>query len=85
MPYDKPDPVALAALSICEALLITLEEKDILDRNAVDELLGDAISAYENDDSSRLPKDTSARAARIVHLIMTQSNSVRSVSKVIDD
>ncbi|RVT82856.1 hypothetical protein DXV76_15155 [Rhodobacteraceae bacterium CCMM004] len=45
---DQKDPAGMAALSICEALLLALHDRDLLPEREVVGILRDAAATHEN-------------------------------------
>lgn len=67
---------ASAALSICEAILLTLVEEKIIDRDRVQEILEDAMEAQSA--SNRVDPDdgTREKAARLIEEIVISLNAI---------
>lgn len=76
---EEPDPAAvLAALSVCEALMVALVEKGLLEWSDVEDSLQAAIEAHVNAEPSNYSEEQHARAGRIVKFLMTRANSIRA-------
>lgn len=72
----------LAALTICESLLIALCEKDILDEDEATMILEDAMNSHQNAIEEGRAVLLHQAAARLIRLIMINANSVRGTSKL---
>lgn len=70
----------LAALSICESLIVCLVEKGLLDAMEFDAILEDARSAHENSTPQNYSREDHKLAAALISRIMAKSNSVRGAS-----
>ena len=74
-----PGAAGLAALSICESLLLSLTENKVIDAAEARVILEDAATAHRN----VVPVETDGRsnahaeAATIIELILRDGNSVR--------
>lgn len=73
-------PGGLAALSICESLLIALTEKGILGADEAYFVLEDAVSAHRGAVQEGRAVALHEAAARIIELIMANSNPIRGTS-----
>jgi hypothetical protein len=76
---DLPDHQAafgLAALSICESLLVALHDLRIIGEQEVVGILKDASAAHHNAEGARDPKAHTAAAA-VIDCIIAAKNSVR--------
>jgi hypothetical protein len=67
----------IAALSICEALLLALNDAKILPEREILGILQDAAAAHENADGSRPGTDTHRAVAVLINRIIAGGNSVR--------
>ena len=76
MPY-VPDVAGNAALSICESLLLALNDRKILPEREIVGILTDAAAAHfnasEQDDQVEMHKAVAA----LIHKILDGGNSVR--------
>ena len=77
---DKSIASGLAALSICESLIICLIEKGVLDKMEFDEILEVARDAHERSSPERFTRKDHEAAASIIQQIILRSNSVRGAS-----
>lgn len=70
------DAAASAALTICEAILLTLVEEKIIDRDRIQEILEDAVEAHLL--SNRIDPDNATRekAARLIEEIVISLNGI---------
>jgi hypothetical protein len=73
----RSQAAGLAALSICESLLLSLTENKIIDTAEARVILEDAATAHRN----AVPEETDGKphadAASIIELILQDGNSVR--------
>lgn len=79
----EPEPAALAALSICESLILALVESGILDPQAARRCLVDAAAAYDrplrNGDEASVERQTASLIDGLLHQIeaMAPSDAAR--------
>ena len=73
------DPAAagLAALSICESLLLSLSDNELLDNAEVISLLADAATAHRGAMASATDPKKHGAAAEMIDRIIKGKNSVR--------
>lgn len=71
------DPGGLAALSICESLLISLAEKGVLDHDEACFVLEDALDSHQQAIDEGGARAAHEAAAQLIRLIIANSNSVR--------
>jgi hypothetical protein len=67
----------LAALSICEALLLALNDAKILPESEIMGILKDAAASHEHAGGSDMERDAHTAAAAIINRIIASGNSVR--------
>lgn len=67
----------IAALSICEALLLALNDANVLPENEIVGILEDAATAHKNFDGSEAEIKTHLAVATLINCIITGGNSVR--------
>ena len=67
----------LAALSICEALLLALNDRDILPENEIMGILRDAADAHANAPEASDTAHPHAEVAALINRIIDSGNSVR--------
>jgi len=72
----------LAALTICESLLIALSEKGILDADEAASVLEDAMNSHQTAIDEGRAVHLHRAAARLIRLIVANANSVRGSSKL---
>lgn len=70
------DAAASAALTICEAILLTLVEERIIDRDRIQEILEDAIEAQSLPNRATSNDATREKAARLIEEIVISLNAV---------
>ena len=75
----RPGAHGLAALSICEALLLSLTDNKIIDEAEANGILSDAAVAHRGEAASVTDgsKDTHEVAAALIEAIRDGGNSVR--------
>lgn len=69
---DKQDPAGMAALSICEALLLALRDRDVLPESEIVGILRDAAETHENTDSSKSQKQLHVAAAELINEVLEE-------------
>jgi hypothetical protein len=67
----------MAALTICESLLLALNDRNILPESAVLGVLGDAAVTHENSVGSEAEVEVHQAVAALIRQIIAGSNSVR--------
>ena len=72
-----PQMTGLAALTICESLLLALMENDVLDRQEIRGLLKDAASTHRQAASAAEDPEAHLAAEAIIESIINRKNSVR--------
>lgn len=82
MPQNGPDPIGLAALSMCESLLISLKERGLLDESDVDALLSDAAKSHAEAARTSHSASLHNRAREVIRLVQSGTNSVRIAGKI---
>ena len=74
---DKHSDAGLAALSICEALLLALNDANILPETEIMGVLRDAAATHENAVGSKGDVAKHRAAAALIRQIIAGGNSVR--------
>ncbi|OYU77427.1 MAG: hypothetical protein CFE32_05605 [Alphaproteobacteria bacterium PA3] len=72
-----PDVAGHAALSICESLLLALNDRDILPEREIVGILQDAASAHANDTADPSEAAMHKAVAAMINAILDGGNSVR--------
>ncbi len=67
----------MAALSICEALLLALNDAHVLPENEIMGVLKDAAATNENAEGSEADREMHRAAAALINRIIAGGNSVR--------
>ncbi|MFQ6548136.1 hypothetical protein AADZ90_009260 [Aestuariibius sp. 2305UL40-4] len=67
---EQPDAAGLAALSICEALLLALHDRDLLPEREIIGILRDAAETHENTKEPELERQVHAAAADLINGIL---------------
>lgn len=67
----------IAALSICEALLLALNDAKVLPENEIIGVMRDAAATHENAGESQAEIDMHKGVADLINRIITGGNSVR--------
>ncbi len=67
----------IAALSICEALLLALNDAHVLPENEIIGVLKDAATTHENAGGSEAEVETHKTVASLINRIIDGGNSVR--------
>lgn len=74
---DVSNAAGLAALAICESLLLALNDRKILPENEVVGVLRDAAAAHENAMLDGIPAELHAAVSDMINKIIDGGNSVR--------
>ncbi len=69
----------MAALSICEALLLALNDARILPKSEIMGVLNDAATTHENAGGSDIEIESHKAVAALINRINVSGNSVRRV------
>jgi hypothetical protein len=77
MPNKIPDVAGTAALSICESLLLALNDRKILPEDDIVGVLRDAAAAHANDPGDDGQTDLHDAVAALITRILAGGNSVR--------
>ena len=72
-----PDVPGAAALSICESLLLALNDRNILPEHEILGILRDAAAAHSNDPGNDGHRDHHTAVAALINGILAGGNSVR--------
>lgn len=67
----------IAALSICEALLLALNDAKVLPESEIMGVLKDAAVSHENADGSSTEMEMHSNVASLINRIIAGGNSVR--------
>lgn len=68
------DPAGMAALSICEALLLALQDRDVLPEREVIGILRDAAQSHENARGPETERQLHATSADLINRIIEGGN-----------
>lgn len=68
----------MAALSICEALLLAMNDRDLLPKHEIAGVLRDAAATHENANGSEINQESHAAAANLINEIAGGSSLLRS-------
>jgi hypothetical protein len=74
---DRNDYSGMAALTICESLLLALNDKNILPEHDIMGVLSDAASTHENAAGTDAEMAAHHQVAALIRRIITGGNSVR--------
>lgn len=74
---NVPDVAGTAALSICESLLLALNDRNILPEKEIVGILRDAAAAHANDPGEDGLADLHTAVAALINGILAGGNSVR--------
>ncbi|MBL4918989.1 hypothetical protein [Szabonella alba] len=72
-----PDVSGVAALAICESLLLAMNDRNILPEHEIVGILRDAAAAHSNDTGSDGQTELHAAVAALINGILAGGNSVR--------
>lgn len=67
---DQQNPAGMAALSICEALLLALHDSDLLPEREIVGVLRDAAATHENADGPESERQMHAATAKLINEII---------------
>lgn len=71
------DPAGQAALSICEALLLALNDRKVLPEHEIMGVLRDAVAIHENAIGTKTETERHHAVATLINAIISGGNSVR--------
>lgn len=74
---DQTDYSGMAALTICEALLLAMNDHKLLPEREILGILRDAATTHENAVGPGADRETHKEVARLINLIIAGGNSVR--------
>ncbi|MHA3916734.1 hypothetical protein [Halovulum sp. GXIMD14793] len=74
---DQQDPAGLAAFSICEALLLSLQDRNLLPEREIVGILRDAAAPHENAQGSEAEQKVHAATAKLINEIIVGDNLSR--------
>ncbi len=75
--FDQNDHSGIAALTICEALLLALNDHELLPENEIMGVLRDSAETHENGVGSQSELETHRAVAALINRIIAGGNSVR--------
>lgn len=78
--YRKGVAISLAAVSICESLIIALMEKGLMSREEVDEAVLAGIDSHEQAEPAGLSPQDHRDAAEVMRNILTGANAIRAAA-----
>jgi len=73
----QTDHAGLAALSICEALMLAMNDRELLPEHEIMGVLRDAAATHENATGTDTETESHRAAATIINRIIAGGNSVR--------
>jgi len=80
---DHPDiALSLAALAVCESLIITLVDKGMLSSDEFEEILETAQDSHANATPDTYTVEDHQRAAKILRTILHRSNGIRGTARL---
>jgi hypothetical protein len=74
---DIPDVAGMAALAICESLLLALNDRNVLPEREILGILRDAAEAHSGVDENDEKRDMNVAVAALINKILVGGNSVR--------
>ena len=75
--HDQSNHAGLAALSICEALLLAMNDRGLLPEHEIMGILRDAAATHENATGTELEMEVNRAVATLINRIIAGGNSVR--------
>ncbi|MEO8245338.1 MAG: hypothetical protein ABI832_23950 [bacterium] len=76
-PRPGPEVTAAAALTICESLLLALNDRNILPEREIVGILRDAAATHSNDPGEDGQPELHVAVAALINQIINGGNSVR--------
>ncbi|MEI4197769.1 hypothetical protein [Roseovarius sp. E0-M6] len=73
----QTDHAGMAALSICEALMLAMNDRDLLPEHEIMGVLRDAAATHENATGTDAETESHRAVAKIINRIIAGGNSVR--------
>ena len=74
---DPQNPAGMAALSICEALLLALKDRNLLPEREIVGILRDAAALHENAQGSDTERKLHSATAKLINEIIVGGNLSR--------
>ena len=74
---DQRDPAGMAAFSICEALLLALQDRNLLPEREIVGILRDAAATHENAQGPEYDQQLHTATARLINEIIVGGNLSR--------
>lgn len=74
---DQRDPAGMAAFSICEALLLALQDRDLLPEREIVGILRDAAAPHENVQGPETERKMHTEIAKLINEIIVGGNLSR--------
>jgi hypothetical protein len=74
---DQQDPAGMAALSICEALLLALQDRNVLPEREIVGILRDAAETHEKASGPESVRQLHAATAQLINDILEEGNLSR--------
>ena len=74
---EQPDPAGMAALSICEALLLALLDRNLLPEPEIVGVLRDAAATHENAHGPESERQMHTATAKLINAIILGGNLSR--------
>jgi hypothetical protein len=74
---ERSEHAGMAALSICESLLLALNDHKVLPEREIIGVLQDAAAAHKNSAELGINRESHLGAARLIKNIIAGGNSVR--------
>ena len=71
---DPQDPAGMAALSICEALLLALQDRNLLPEREIAGILRDAAATHENAIGPDSERKLHMATAKLINEIIVDGN-----------
>jgi len=74
---ERQDPAGMAALSICEALLLALQDRNVLPEREIVGILRDAAETHEKASGPESERQLHAETANLINEILEKGNLTR--------
>ncbi|SLN71617.1 hypothetical protein TRL7639_04260 [Falsiruegeria litorea R37] len=74
---EQRDPTGMAAFSICEALLLALQERNLLPESEIVGILRDVVATHENAQGPESERKLHMATAKLINEIIIRGNLSR--------
>ena len=75
---DTALPIALAALSLCETIMVVLCERGLVSREDMEDAMRAAIDSHLRAEPTRLTAEDHRKASNVIQVVMNNANAIRA-------